>query len=90
MTGQEVFPEPPMVAYKRPRDIKYGIIKAKIPIKFTRHQKSVPGMNKCGKYVVCLFVKEGTQVKSKNNKTKVFCADLLDFDCDYDLDLEHF
>lgn len=64
---KEVFPEPPMVAYKRQRNIKDRIIKAKIPTKSTRHQRSVPGMKKCGKCVVCPFVKEGTQVKSKNN-----------------------
>ena len=51
MTGldpylKEVFPEPPMVAFKRQRNIKDRIIKATIPIKFTRHQRSVPGRRK--------------------------------------------
>ena len=51
MTGQDphlrdVFPEPPMVAYKRQTNIRDRIIKAKIPAKFTRAQKSIPGMKK--------------------------------------------
>ena len=71
MTGQdpylkEVFTEPPMVAFKRQRNIRDKIIRAKIPTKSTRNQRSIPGMKKCGKCVVCPFVKAGTQVKSKN------------------------
>ena len=70
MTGQDphlrdVFPEPPMVAYKRQRNIRDKIIKAKIPVKNTRTQRTIPGMKKCGNCVVCPYVKEGNQVKSK-------------------------
>ena len=63
MTGQD--PEPPMVEYKRQTNIRDRIIKAKIPAKFTRAQRSIPGMKKCGNCVVCPYVKEGNQVKSK-------------------------
>jgi hypothetical protein len=71
MTGQdpnlrEVFPEPPMVAFKRQRNIRDRIIKAKIPTKSTRQQRSFPGMRKCGNCVVCPFETKGIQVKSKN------------------------
>ena len=70
MTGQDpylrdVFPEPPMVAYKRQRNIRDKIIRAKIPVKFTRAQRTMPGMKKCGNCVVCPYVTEGIQVKSK-------------------------
>ena len=70
MTGQDpylwdVFPEPPMVAYKRQRNIRDKIIRAKIPAKFNRTHRTIPDMKKCGNCVVCLYVTEGIQVKSK-------------------------
>ena len=71
MTGQdpylkEVFPEPPLVAYKRQRNIRDKIIRAKIPLAKKRNQRYIPGMSKCGKCVVCPFVKECNTVKCKS------------------------
>ena len=62
---KEVFPLPPLVAYKRPKNIRDKIIRSKIPTTAQKRQKRVvPGMSRCNKCPICPFVKEGKYVKS--------------------------
>ena len=63
---KDVFSEPPLVAYKRQRNIRDKIIRAKIPPNQTRQNRVIFGMKKCGNCPACPYVKEGTQVKTKN------------------------
>ena len=73
MTSQDpylkgVFPEPPLVAYKRQRNIRDNIIRAQIPANQSRPKRSMPGMKKCGKCVVCPFVKYVFGIKDQHCK----------------------
>ena len=69
---KKVFPEPPMVAYRQPKNssIRQMLIKSKLP---TRERKSADGMKKCNKpgCSTCPFVKEGKVVKSSANNFQV-------------------
>ena len=62
---KEVFPEPPLVAYKRQKNISDFLIRAKVPIKSQNCQKRrLNGMKKCQKnYVIFSYIKEGNNVK---------------------------
>jgi len=65
---KEVFPEPPLVAYKRQANIKDKIIKAKVPKILPNYpQRIKKGMKKCGKNTcaACPYIKTGTKVKGK-------------------------
>ena len=66
---KEVFPLPPLVAYKRPPNIRDKIIRSKIPASpQKRPRRIVPGMSKCNNCVICPFVKEGRSVRSTASK----------------------
>ena len=61
----EVFPDPPMVAYKRPSNIKDKLVKARVPPPVSnRPKRNLPGMSKCKGCPICPFVKAGRKVKS--------------------------
>ena len=57
---KEVFPEPPLTAFRKQRNIKDHIIRAKVP----KYQHNYPkrymkGMKKCGRNCPeCPFIKE--------------------------------
>ena len=62
---KEVFPLPPLVAYKRPPNIKDKLIRAKVPENVaTRPKRLLPGMHKCNNYPICPYVQVGKCVKS--------------------------
>ena len=62
---KDVFPLPPLVAYKRQPNIKDNIIRAKVPEKGTgRPKREVPGMKRCLNCPICPFVQPGRSVKS--------------------------
>ena len=69
---KEIFPKPPMVAYRRPPTIGDKLIHSKVP-KLTnrRSQRQVKGMKKCLNCVNCPYVNEGKFVKSFASKAKV-------------------
>ena len=68
----KVFPEPPMVAYKRPKNIRDMIIRAKIPILRNRHIRVQNGMKKCPKNcAACPFIKEVKCIKNGKNEWKI-------------------
>ena len=61
----EVFPEPPLVAFRRQKNIRDFLIRSKVPKETNRKsQRDKRGMKKCGKQCpVCLFIKERKKVK---------------------------
>ena len=69
----EVFPLPPLVAYKRPPNIKQKLIRAKVPAPITRPKRESKGMKKCLKCAACPFIKEGSKVKATQSN---FTADI--------------
>ena len=64
-TLKEIFPEPPLVAYKRPPNIRDKLIRSKVPPPNKIPRRKVPGMKKCNKCSICPFIQEG---KSNSNK----------------------
>ena len=66
----EVFPEPPMVAFRRQKNIKDYLIRSKIPcITNRKSNRDKRGMKKCGKQCPsCPFIKEGKFVKVNQSK----------------------
>ena len=63
---QETFPKPPMVAYKRPKNIRDFIIKAKVAKKVSRPKRVLPGMHKCNIHTckICPYIHEGKKFTS--------------------------
>ena len=62
----DTFQNPPMVAYKRPKNIKDYLVKTKLPPPASRPKRKLPGMFKCNKpkCVICPYIKEGSRFKS--------------------------
>ena len=64
---KEVFPLPPLVAYKRPPNIKDKLIRSKVPPQTSlRPQRVIPGMTKCNNCPI----QTGKTVKSTANNFK--------------------
>ena len=60
----EVFPEPPLAAYTRPKNIRDLLIRAKLPSK-TRQRRKIPGMKRCKNNCnICPYVNVCKSVKS--------------------------
>ena len=69
----EVFPEPPMVAYRRQKNVKDFLVRSKIPPK-PKHQpkRKNNGMKRCGKSCpACPFIKEGKFIKKHKNNWEI-------------------
>ena len=65
---QEVFPQPPMVAYRRPPSLRSVLVKAKVPpLPIRQSNRTHNGMKRCSKCVVCPYVTEQRIVKSSQN-----------------------
>ena len=61
---EEVFPEPPLVAFRRQKNIKDFLARAKIPANTTRQHRNLNGMKKCTQQcTACPYIKEGTEIK---------------------------
>ena len=68
---KEVFPAPPLTAFKRQRNLRDHLIRAKIPENRNPYpQRASKGMFKCHKSWcnACPFIKEGKNIKMKNRK----------------------
>ena len=63
----ECFKLPPLVAYKRPNNIKEKLIRSKIPPVPSRPKRELPGMTKCNKCPICPFVQVTKTVKATAN-----------------------
>ena len=70
---KEVFPQPPLVAYRRNPNIASMCIRAKLPkSNETRDRRKIKGLKKCGKQcVICPYVKEGKQIRGKQFVWKI-------------------
>ena len=68
---KEVFPEPPMVAYKRQKNLKDLLIKAKVATEQTREQRSQLGMKKCGNCKVCPYINEQKNISCNKRSWKI-------------------
>ena len=63
------FPQPPLIAYKRPANIKDEIVRAKVPDPTpSRPKRAVNGMKKCHKCPICPFVKTGQIIQSAHSE----------------------
>jgi hypothetical protein len=65
----ECFPEPPLTAFRRQRNIRDLLIKAKVPEPPKQHaQRNLKGMTKCGKScTACPYIKSGKIIKINEN-----------------------
>ena len=63
---KETFPDPPLIAYKRQRNLGDFLIRAKIPPTLIRNSdRQIRGMTKCGKGChACPYVKERKNIKT--------------------------
>ena len=61
----EVYPEPPLTAYKRQRNIRDSIVRARVPPPLSQYpRRQINGMKKCERgCIICPFVKEAKHVK---------------------------
>ena len=76
----DVFPLPPLIAYRRPPNIRDKLIRAKVPDPPpARPKRNIPGMKKCNDCPICPFVTTGQTVKS--TQTKYSVAINLSVDC---------
>ena len=74
----KVFPKPPIVAFKRPRNIRDIIIKPKLPKCRSRPTRQIKGMQTCPKnFAACPFVKKIKSVHYKQLEWKLRKS----FDC---------
>ena len=68
---KDVFPQPPLTAFKRQRNLKDILIKAKVPQTDKRNQERIiKGMKMCNKVYcnACPFIKERKNLKYDKNK----------------------
>ena len=80
---KEVFPAPPLICYRRQRNIRDHLIRAKVPPPApARPKRTLPGMKKCGKCVNCPYIKTGSIVKSSASTYKLELKEK--FDCNTD------
>ena len=71
---KSVYPKPPMIAFKRPRNLKDVLVKAKVPPPPKQRPTRVkPGMHKCNswKCSICPFVKPQKEIKATHSDCKV-------------------
>ena len=66
---KEVFPEPPLTAYRRQKNLKYLLIRARVPPPLRAHsQRKKRGMSKCGlNCTACPYIKQGSKIKISQN-----------------------
>ena len=60
---KEIFPDAPLIAYKRQKNIKEFLIRAKVPPEIKRPKRKLPGMKKCNSCVYCHYIMTGDKVK---------------------------
>ena len=64
---KEVFPQPPITAYRRHKNLRDFLIRAKVsePKRLQRHTR---GMSKCGKaFTACPYIQERKNIRNKEN-----------------------
>ena len=65
----EIFPQPPMVAYRQPPNLKQTLCRAKLPTGKRPSRKAI-GMQRCtNSCPVCIHMKDTKTIKAKNGDT---------------------
>ena len=64
---KEVFLEPPLIAFRRQKNIREFLIRVKVPPALSRPKRALPGMKKCGRCLACSYVKTGKNIKSTSS-----------------------
>ena len=68
----EVFPLPPLVAYKRPQNIRDKLIGSKVPPpQPSRPKRDMPGMSKCNPCPICRYINTDKTVKSTSTNAVI-------------------
>ena len=78
---QQVFPEPPLVAYKVPPNLRSKLVRAKVPsAPPPRPRRLQQGMKKCGKEncLVCPYIKTGPTFEATATNYKVDLTTAMD------------
>ena len=57
---KEVFPDPPLIAYRRQRNIREVLIRAKVPPVTKRPKRELLGMRRCNRDVYCNYTMKST------------------------------
>ena len=68
---KRVFPLPPLTAYKRQKNVKDFVVKARVAPKEGNSRRVVKGMRKCGKCSICPYIREGKSVKINQFSWKI-------------------
>ena len=70
---QQVFKEPPLIAFKRQNNIRNFLVRAKVPNKTSSYPKRfLKGMKRCGtSCTACPYIKEGNIVKINNKNWNI-------------------
>ena len=73
---KEVYPEVPMVAYRRPKNIREYLIRAKLPPKNRSHpSRQLKGMKKCkNTCLICPYILEGKDVKQNSFRWNIITS----------------
>ena len=62
---KDIFPKPPMVAYRRPKNLKEKLVRAKVPPVLSRPKRNLPGMKRCPyNCLTCPYVLPDKKVKA--------------------------
>ena len=70
---EKVFPEPPLIAYKRQKNLKDFVVRAKVPPPKTKNpRRMIPGMKNCGKQChACPYTKQIKEIKTPSFTWKI-------------------
>ena len=71
---KKVFPSPPMVAFRRPKNLKDKLVKARVPpMPEKREKRKITGMKTCNEKLceTCPFVQQKKQFRGPFNSTVV-------------------
>ena len=68
---REIFPLPPLIAYRRQKNVREFVIRAKVPPPPTRERRVLPGMKRCGKCVNCPYVQTGRTVSATHTNFSI-------------------
>ena len=73
---KEVYPEAPLVAYRRPKNIREHLIRAKLPPKNRSNpDRQLKGKKRCKKScLICPYIQEGKDVKYNNFKWNIITS----------------
>ena len=73
---KQVFGEPPLIAYKRPKNIKELIIRARVPPETpVRPKRKILGMTKCKGCPTCPYIKQGKMIRASATSYTAEIAD---------------